>query len=195
MIIDRVKQASPFIAILNSIYLSYINLEAFFFENYSKSLVDNFGLTFLSILLIFFALYLISQIKENYYSFLTLSILSVFVLAFIYGLSIMIYNILKEDNNQLFETFYFIIIEIVSISFAIRKDKSKRLNKLFGLGLLWGFAIVGTFSALGYYEDYLGYNFNKDLKLVYAGIFFHLFNATFLVYMWYNRLIKVENRH
>lgn len=200
MVIDRLKRTTPLFAIANSLYLSYIYLQAFYFEKYSKSLIDNFSMPFLSIPLIFFSLFFVSFISKEYQKiktnkpvyikyFIKILILLV-VFSFIYGFCVIIYNIYKNNYNNLFQEFSFILVEIVSITFAVGKNKSNRIMKVFGLFLLWTYTIMGTFCALGYYEQYLGYSFSSDLRLIYSGIFFHLFNATFLVYSWYESINK-----
>lgn len=180
-------------SIINSVVLSYLYLEAFFSESYHQSLISDFTLPFYTIPLIFLVLYLVSSIKGNplakdeeasIVGCIVKGLYGLMILLFIYGLCFLIYNLVKDDSETLLRTTQYVVVEILAIVFIIHQgQKEKRIKKLGFLLLLWSFTIMATYSILGFFEQYIGYSFSNDLNLIFAGVFFHLGNACFILYL------------
>lgn len=180
-------------SILDCIVLSYIYLEAFFTENYSQDLVSDFTLPLYTVPLIFLVLHLISNIKGKTYevglrsfkfvSFITIGLYYSIILVFVVSISFLIYSMLKGDVKELLQTTQYAIVEIFAITFAIQNLQKRRVEKLIFLILLWSFTILASYSILGFFEQYLAFEFSDELKLIYANIFFHLGNACFIFYL------------
>lgn len=194
MIIKQPSRYVFIISILDSLLLAYIYLEAFLTENFDASLITNFTLPFYTIPLIFLVLYLIVNVKHKSSTtkgvvplpvkYVMMSFFYIIVLVFIYGLVMLLYTMLKGDTNTLLKTTAYVVVEIVAIVFVIENNsKTKRVGKLVFLFLLWSFAIMGAYSVLGFCDEYLHYKFDNNLKLIFTGIFFHLGNAGFVVYL------------
>lgn len=174
--------------ILNSIYLSYVYLEAFMLGNQGKKLINSYIFPLISIPFIFLIIHLTHITKEYFKKdkkeFHKLSIyflLSVIIISvFIFGFGAYIHKIYEDNILQVLLLF----IEIISISLAVGKNKESRILKLSVVFAFWFFNAIFSFSLLGFFEQYLDYQSldTNENRLLYSAIFFHLFNACFLFY-------------
>lgn len=185
-IINRIY-VIPILSILNSLYLSFVYLEAFMLNKFNKELISNFTLILISTLLIINGVIIILNLiskegkKKNVRDYFIEKILP---LIFCFFFMLFVYDSLKSDYNGLLEYSVAIFIETLSIAFAIGKKRESALIKLLGIVFVW--VCVGTicFSITGIFEHYLGYNELQDsnTRLIFTAIFYHLFNACFLLY-------------
>jgi len=189
MVIKRIIHVVPILSIFNSLYLSFVYLDAFMLNKFKKTLISSFTLILFTTLLIITTVIIISNITNkkkkgtlNFTDFILQQILlPVFCLSFI----LFIYDDLKSDYYRLLEYGMAILIEILSIAFAIGKNKERALLKLIGVVFVWVIIATICFSITGVFEQYLGYKELKDstIRLLFTAIFYHLFNACFLFYM------------
>ena len=177
------------VGVINSLYLAYIYIESFFLNSNVVSLNNNFTISILSLGLIFFLLYFIYLIKLKTINFLLL----LFVLAiplFIYGLFKALFNLLHDDFDNLVITLGSIIFEVYTIAVAVGKNKSKRIGKLFNLGLVWGFSVLLAMVISGVVEKNGNLPLKNGMHLIIAAIIFHLVNFLFLLHS----IIKLKRR-
>lgn len=197
MLAEKSLLALPFLAVANSIYLSYINLEDFLLEKNTSETAANLGTVFgLNIFVIVFVITLNNirkrnESKENKWFFIfkfyfkkkILSlIIMFFVLTFFFAFFI-------SDIEKSLKSVFLVSIEIISISFAIASERQKAISKLFGYVICGIYLLMVPFSIFGFCDEYLGYSElkNPNLILVFTAIFYHLLSAC---YMFYEALPK-----
>ncbi|MFH6937195.1 hypothetical protein [Flavobacterium sp. FlaQc-30] len=186
--IKRATYIVSIFSIVNSIYLSFVYLEAFMLNKLDNKLISNFTLILFSTLLILSTVVIIVNITKkrknrnlNFVDFLLQKILlPVFCLFFM----LFIYDNLKFDYFELLIYGIAILIEIFSIAFAIGKNRENALLKLMGVVFVWVIIATICFSLTGIFDQYFGYKElgNSNLRLVFTAVFYHLFNACFLFY-------------
>lgn len=173
------------ISILNSFYLSYINLKGFLLEQNLSELEKAFTVNIFTNPFILLLLFYIGFIKNkknlevsgrNFLLIFTLLILTVMIGFFIY-------NALQSNSSSLYVHITSIFFEIISISLAISKERQQKILDLVSYFSLCFLTAVLSFSLIGFLEKYF-YNVEIDNKLiiVYTATFFHFFNACFLLY-------------
>jgi fumarate reductase subunit C len=198
MLAERSLILLPFFAILNSIYLSYINLEEFFLERNTSEMAANLGTIFgLNIFVIIFVITL-NGLRKKYETnekkwylifnfYFKKKILSLILMFF---LLLTFYTFSKSDVNKSFTIFLLVSIEIISISFAISSERKKAITKLIVYVICGIYLLMMPFTLFGFYEQYLGYvefHDNSNLIIVFTAIFYHLLSAC---YMFYEALPK-----
>lgn len=189
------------LAICNSIYLSYISLEAFMLNDNLKQFTQNFVLSLSTLFFIIIGYVLVLFVKKSALTsfwnkrkthpkstdnkflvawFLITAIMMIFILG-----KITILN-LNLDNLILF---FSLIFEIMSLFLFSRVDQGiyKFINNI----VLWFITGVCTYLVYGFFVKYLEYDFlkNIDLKVVFTSIFFHLLNACALFYSYFENNI------
>ena len=167
------------VGVINSLYLTYIYIESFLLNSNVTSLNNNFTISILSLGLIFFLLYFIYLIKLKTINFLLLLVVLAIPL-FIYGLYRALFNLLQNDFDNLVITLGSIIFEAYSIAVAVGKNKSKRIGKLFNLGLLWGFSVLLAMIISGVVEKNGNLPFKDGMNVIIAATIFHFVNFLFL---------------
>lgn len=188
----------PYISVLNSVYLSYIYMEAFMLDRYNKGMIDNFNLPFYTTPFIMLVLIQINSIenlfnekKHQKTTFYILSLISIlFCSLFIFSFGLLIYKILIKNNlSSLFFTSFSIFFEIISIVISVGRAKRNRTYKVLGVYLVWAFIIMLGFSVSGFFAEHLGYKKldESNVKIIFTGIFYHLLNASFLFYSYLPR--------
>lgn len=192
ILLIKSKKIFAFLAILNSIYLSYIYLEGFMLNSYSKNLIEQFTLPLFTIPFIFLTLFIISFLKNIKLSeikkekkFLKILIgLAFYIFLFLiwYILGKIVFEKIRHNNlGDFIQITNSIIIEIITVVFAVENVKTEKIYKLLKIILLWVYCGIITFLITGIFAS-MGYDFLNDvnLQLLYSGIFFHLINASFL---------------
>jgi ammonia channel protein AmtB len=173
------------ISILNSFYLSYINLKGFLLEQNLSELEKAFTVNIFTnpfILLVLFYIGFIRKKKNleisgrNFLLIFVLLILTVMIGFFIY-------NALQSNSSSLYAHIASILFEIISISLAISKERQQKILDLVSYFSLCFLTAVLSFSLIGFLEKYF-YEVEIDNKLiiVYTATFFHFFNSCFLLY-------------
>ncbi|WP_333852049.1 hypothetical protein [Epilithonimonas sp.] len=173
------------LSILNSFYLSYINLEGFLLEENLTDLEKSFTVVIFTNPFILLILFYISFVRKSrkitingrnlIYTF-ALLMLMVMIVFFIY-------NALRGDFSKLYVQIASIIFEIFSISIAISQEKKQRIWDLVTYFSLCFLTVILSFSLIGFYEKYFyDGEISNRLTIVAASAFFHFFNACFLIW-------------
>ncbi len=197
MLVERSLIALPYLAVANSIYLSFINFESFLTEKNIDKMAAGLGSIFaLNIFVIVFVIAFNNLRKKleskemkwflifkNHFKAKILSLIMIFFLLLFF------FTFLKSDTNNLLITSVLVGIEITSISFAIANKRKKAVEKLIGYVICGMYLLMMPFTLFGFCEQYLGYNEfqNPNLILVFTAIFYHLLSAC---YMFYEALPK-----
>jgi len=191
MVAKRIIYIIPVLSILNSSYLSFVYLEAFMLNKINQELISNLGLilmaSFLTIAIVITIFNLTKKGKK-----INLSVTDYFtekILPIIFILICMpfIYNGLKSDYYYGLSVYGIAILgEIMSVTFAIGKNRERALMRSIEIVFLWLFVGSGCFSITGIFEQYLGYKEleDSDIRLVFTAVFYHLLNACFLLYSY-----------
>lgn len=173
------------ISIFNSLYLSFVNLKGFLFEQNLAQLEKAFTVTIFStpvILVVIINLHLFKKINfVNLQSSRILLPLSLITVSVIFG--IFIYSALKDNYPRFLLQFIIILFEIFSIYFAIQKTKENKLTDLIIYFSLCFFTGIISYVVIGILEDhFLLEKINNKLIFIYTAVFFHLFNACYIFY-------------
>ncbi len=202
MLAERSLLVLPFFAILNSIYLSYINLEDFFLEKNTDEMAENLGIIFgLNIFVIAFVITL-NGLRKKYETnekkwFLIFRFYfkkKIFLIVLMLFLGLIVFAFLKDGTNKSYTSIFLVTIEIISISLLISYKRKEAIENLFGYVIGGMYLLMLPFSLFGFCEQYLGYTEfkNPHLILVFAAIFYHLLSAC---YMFYQALPKEITRY
>jgi hypothetical protein len=193
MIIKRIINTMLFLSVLNSVYLSYIYLEAFMLGKLTNELESNFASILYIPVFIIAMVFIIDFLKDkfkkhdkkavnivcanNLISNLLFLSLAPFCLA-------AIFMFLKTNSGKLLSIGLPTLIEIIIICFTIGKEKGNAIFKLCGFIFFWVCVGCICFSLIGIFIQYLGYEKLDDssVRLLFAGVFYHLLNACFLFY-------------
>lgn len=181
----RLKKYWFLIAIFNSLYLSFVNLKGFFLETNLLELEKAFTVLIFTNPLILIILFYISFIKKDprkeivfrkLLLILSLLIVTLMIVAFVY-------NALRDNSSSLYEYFASTFVEILSISLAIDKERTKKIQDLVGYFSLCFLTAILSFSLIGFLEKYFyDGEISNRLIIVYTATFFHFFNACFLIW-------------
>lgn len=193
MIVERSFVVLPFFAIVNSIYLSFINLESIFLENNTNELASNLSAVFgLNIFVIIFVITL-NKLRKKYKTnekkwllifkfYFKKKILSFLLMFFLVELFFVFF---KSNTNRTFTSIVFVPIEIISISFAVASERKEAIVKLLGYVIAGIYLMMMPFTLFGFCEEYLGYDEfrdNSNLVIVFTAIFYHLLSACYILY-------------
>lgn len=201
MVMKKIINLTTFLGVLNSVYISYTYLEAFMLKKITNKLVSNFISILYIPVFIIAMVFIIDFLKDKFkkHSKKTLGIAyannfisNVLFLSLTFFCFIAVYIFLKTNSENLFAIGLPILIEIIVICIVIGKEKENAIFKLCSLIFSW--VLIGTisFSLIGIFVQYLGYKEldNSNIRIIYAGIFYHLLNACFL---FYNTLPQKRN--
>ena len=172
------------IAIFNSLYLSFVNLKGFFLETNLLELEKAFTVLIFTNPLILMILFYIGIIKKDPHKEIVfrnlLLILSLLIVTLMIGT--FVYNALRDNSSSLYEYFASTFVEILSISLAIDKERTKKIQDLVGYFSLCFLTAILSFSLIGFLEKYFyDGEISNRLIIVYTATFFHFFNACFLI--------------
>lgn len=140
------------IAIFNSLYLSFVNLKGFFLETNLLELEKAFTVLIFTNPLILMILFYIGIIKKDPHKEIVfrnlLLILSLLIVTLMIGT--FVYNALRDNSSSLYEYFASTFVEILSISLAIEKERTKKIQDLVGYFSLCFLTAILSFSLIGF---------------------------------------------
>ena len=167
------------------VYLSFVNLKGFFLETNLLELEKAFTVLIFTNPLILMILFYIGIIKKDPHKEIVfrnlLLILSLLIVTLMIGT--FVYNALRDNSSSLYEYFASTFVEILSISLAIDKERTKKIQDLVGYFSLCFLTAILSFSLIGFLEKYFyDGEISNRLIIVYTATFFHFFNACFLIW-------------
>ncbi|UPZ16244.1 hypothetical protein [Flavobacterium humidisoli] len=178
------------LSVLNSIYLSYIYLEAFMLDGTNQELSSNFLLVLISTLFIVTIIvtigYFFNKKKRVNFKFTEHLTLIICGPVFFVFCLLFIYENLNYDSPELLLQRIGFSIEGLAIALTIGKKRDNALIKLLGIAFLWFCVATVCYSVTGIFDQHLGYKelYDNNLKLLFTAIFYHLVNACLLLYSY-----------